>query len=53
VNAAHSAIRGDWVALAMIETRRAHPGIDGFRVGEAGASARSVTPPLINNAAFT
>jgi aminomethyltransferase len=49
VNAARSATRGDWVALAMIDARWAHPGIDGFAVGTGGTSARSVTPPLVNN----
>lgn len=42
-----SAVRGDWVALALIVVRSAHAGIDAFEVD--GVAVRSVTPPLLDN----
>lgn len=42
--------RKEHVALALVQTRLAHPGIADFRVGEADqAPARSVAPPVLNN----
>ena len=51
VNAAYSDIRGEWVALALLELRWASPGIAGLTiVGAAGeVTARTVTPPLLMN----
>lgn len=51
LNAGPSSTRGDWVAVALVEETWAHPGIPGFRVenDRTAATARSETPPLINN----
>ena len=51
VNAGHSDVLDHWVALGLIDIRWAHPGIDAFRVrrSDREVSARSVTPPLLNN----
>jgi glycine cleavage system T protein (aminomethyltransferase) len=51
VNPGFSSIRGDWVALGLLEIAWAHPGIDLFQVEIDGSAvaARSVTPPLLNN----
>ncbi|MDX1493039.1 MAG: hypothetical protein R3253_03115 [Longimicrobiales bacterium] len=48
LNAGHSHIRGDWVALALLDLDYALPGVDMLTVGE-GVSARTVTPPVITN----
>lgn len=49
VNAGSSALRGDWVGLALIDLHYALPGVDTLRVGDDDVSARSVSPPVINN----
>lgn len=51
VNAGWSETRGDCVALALVDLRWAHPGIDAFTVASAGgdAAARSLSGPLLNN----
>ena len=51
VNAGYSHVRDEWIGLALIETRWAHPGIDAFRVadGEGQVAARSVSPPVLLN----
>lgn len=51
VNAGYSDSRGEWMALALIDLRWAHPGIDCFEVAGAArpARARSVSPPVLNN----
>ncbi|HSQ60234.1 MAG TPA: hypothetical protein VLT84_07350 [Acidobacteriota bacterium] len=51
LNAGASSTRGDWVALTLMDAGYAHPGIAGFRVenDRGSATARSETPPLINN----
>ncbi|MGH7613591.1 MAG: glycine cleavage T C-terminal barrel domain-containing protein [Gemmatimonadales bacterium] len=49
VNAGFSPVRDDWVALALLDTAYAYPGIDDFRVGTEGIRARSVSPPVVNN----
>lgn len=49
-NAGYCWHRAEHVALALIETRLAQPGIATFRVGSAdGPVARSVAPPVLNN----
>jgi glycine cleavage system aminomethyltransferase T len=52
LNAGFSPVRGDWVGLALLERRLAHPGINRFvavdRAGNATA-LRTVSPPLIAN----
>ncbi len=49
VNAGYSPIRDDWVALALLDAEYAYPGIDDFAVGTETISARSVSPPVVNN----
>jgi glycine cleavage system aminomethyltransferase T len=49
VNAAHSPVRGDWVALALLDRGYAHPDVTGLRVGEGAVPARSVSPPVLVN----
>ena len=51
VNAGWSVTRGDCVALALLDARWAHPGIETFTVSHAADAvpARSVTPPVLNN----
>jgi glycine cleavage system aminomethyltransferase T len=50
VNAGQSDTRGDWVALALVEARWAHPGLDlDATHGDARVEVRSVSPPVINN----
>lgn len=51
VNAGFSSVRGDWVALALLDTACAHPGIDQFTVLRNGCAVplRSVSPPVLNN----
>jgi glycine cleavage system aminomethyltransferase T len=51
VNAGWSATRGDCVALALLDVRWAHPGIETFTVSHetSAVPARSLTPPLLNN----
>jgi aminomethyltransferase len=49
VNAGFSHVRGDWVALALMDVAWAHPGIGAFGVGADGVAARSVSPPVLNN----
>jgi glycine cleavage system aminomethyltransferase T len=51
VNAGYSHVRGDWVALAMLDITWAHSGIDRFTALGDGApvSLRSVSPPVLNN----
>ena len=51
VNAGFSHIRGEWVALALIDIAWAYPGITTFQVGgrTGTTSARSVSPPILNN----
>jgi glycine cleavage system aminomethyltransferase T len=50
VNAGPSDTRGDWVALALVEERWAHPGLRlSAAHGEARVALRSVSPPVINN----
>ena len=48
LNAGWSTARGDCVALALIDRRCAHAGLDGFVVGEDTA-ARSMSPPVLAN----
>jgi len=50
VNAGLSATRGDWIALALVEERWAHPGLQ-FNAahGDGRRNVRSVSPPVINN----
>jgi glycine cleavage system aminomethyltransferase T len=48
VNAGFSPVRGDWVALALLDVAYAHPGIAAFRCG-VGVPCRSVVPPVLNN----
>jgi len=50
-NAGHAPLRGDWVVLALVDVRWAHPGIDAFEIDSAAGPvpARTVTPPLPNN----
>jgi len=51
VNAGFSAVRGDWVGMALIETGLAYPGID-FAVSTGDGATRpvrSVSPPVLNN----
>jgi glycine cleavage system aminomethyltransferase T len=50
VNAGPSDTRGDWVALAQVDERWAHPGLDFCAThGDARVEVRSVSPPVINN----
>jgi hypothetical protein len=52
VNAGYSEIRGEWVALALIDLAWAYPRIEGWTIrGAAGSEtqARSVSPPVIQN----
>lgn len=49
VHAGASPTRGDWVVLALLDLDYAHSGIGGFVVGEAASTARSVSPPAVNN----
>ncbi len=51
VNAGYSLIRGDWVALALLELPWAQPGIARYQVvqGDHRVSVRTVSPPVINN----
>jgi glycine cleavage system aminomethyltransferase T len=46
VNAGYSDVRGDWVALALLDRSVAYPGIE-CRVGQA--AARTVSPPVLQN----
>lgn len=51
-NAGFSSTRGDWIALALIDTAWAHPGIDGFVVATRDGRrvrARSQSAPVLNN----
>jgi glycine cleavage system aminomethyltransferase T len=50
-NAGWSETRGDCVALALLDRKWAHPGIDAFTIASAGreVAARSLTGPLLNN----
>jgi glycine cleavage system aminomethyltransferase T len=50
VNAGFSVTRGDWVALALVEERWAHPGLN-FNAahGDARLDVHSISPPVINN----
>ena len=47
LSAAESLTLGQWVAAALLELPLAMPGITGLSVG--GKSARTVSPPVINN----
>ncbi len=50
VNAGASVVRGDWVALALVDLAWAHPGLPFEVVHDGRASpARSVSPPVLNN----
>jgi len=49
VNAAHSPVRGEWVGLALLDLAYAHPGITTLRVGPERTSARTVSPPVLQN----
>lgn len=49
VNAGFSPARGEWVAFSLQDLVLAHPGIDGFVLGDGAATARSVSPPVLNN----
>ena len=51
VNAGFSRVRGDWVALALLETAVAYPGLEFARVSSADGDAvlRSVSPPVLDN----
>ena len=50
VNAGFSPTRGDWVALALVEERWAHPGLRLTAVhGDGRLDIHSVSPPVINN----
>ncbi len=54
LNVVWSVVRGDWILLALLDRGCAVPGIDRFRVRTtAGAvGARSVSPPVLNNASM-
>lgn len=47
----HSASRGEWVALALLDVAYAVPGLSGLRVGDDArrVDARTVAPPVLNN----
>ena len=51
VNAGYSPLRGEWIALALVDVAWAYPGIGAFTVAGPTRStpARSVTPPVLNN----
>lgn len=52
VNAGYSDVRGDWVALALLDRSLAYPGIDCHVVSAGGAGprpARTVSPPVLQN----
>ena len=51
VNAGYSALRGEWVGLALLDSRYAYPGIDEYMAGagEEAAPVRTVSPPVLNN----
>jgi aminomethyltransferase len=49
LNAGFSEVRGDWVALALIDLPYAIPGWTDLTIGPSGASARSVSPPVVRN----
>jgi glycine cleavage system aminomethyltransferase T len=51
LQAAASPLRGDWVALALLDRQYAHAGIDRYVARGAGAAVplRTVAPPLCNN----
>ena len=49
VNAGFSPIRGDWVALALLDLAYAHPGVTPLRLGERDAPGKTVRPPVIAN----
>jgi glycine cleavage system aminomethyltransferase T len=46
VNAGYSDVRGDWIALALLDRSVAYPGID-CQVG--ATKARTVSPPVLQN----
>lgn len=47
----HSAIRGEWIGVALLSIAVAHPRITSFTVdtGSAQTPIETMTPPLINN----
>lgn len=49
LNAGFSAVRDDWVALALVDLPYSIPGLSGFTVGAAGVQARSSAPPVLRN----
>lgn len=51
LRAGFSGVRGDWVALAVLEAAYAHAGIDRFAAtrGDLRVPVRTVAPPLLNN----
>jgi glycine cleavage system aminomethyltransferase T len=51
LQASASPLRGDWVALALLDLPYAHAGIDRYvaRRGDREVPLRTVSPPLINN----
>jgi aminomethyltransferase len=51
VNAGFSHLRGDWVALALLETAVAYPGLEFTRpsAGDRAGVLRSVSPPVLDN----
>ena len=46
LDAVHSPIRDEWLAVALLDARFAHPGLG---VTVAGAPARTISAPAINN----
>ena len=48
IHAGYSALRGDWVGLALIDMPYAHPGVDALHVRDE-REARTVAPPVITN----
>lgn len=54
LNAAWSRARKEWIALALLDLACAVPGVGAFNVIAAGGpvAARSVSPPILNNASL-
>ncbi len=51
VNAGHSIVRGDWVAMALLDRTYAHPGIAAFAVlhGDANVAIETRVAPALDN----
>jgi aminomethyltransferase len=50
VNAGFSSVRGDWVALALLDRPVAHSGLRGLTVArDRSPELRTVSPPVLNN----